>query len=721
MLLMAITGLGAGCTSEDLGGGTTTGTGRNEIQLVFSGANGESEEYTKAIASESENEIKDLKVYLFASDAADGTYYYLETWTEGTAYDPTSNPTDFKKQASGTSWVASIYPGELKGLPYLKLMCVANNAAGSTTDGNFYDKTNTKILDAPVKVTVDADGKVTNGAGTGAPATTEADFRAAYTKFMQNTDDAKDIIHTPLLMTGAGQTKISGSVSKVKIDMKRVVARFDIDNTSTKSQLTIKTITLAQARKSGSLWGTTLEKFEEKATRDAGLMTYADITYTDFVGANQGTTESALYAYPGLKEDESYLVITGSYKSPIPGAGNQIPVTYHVPIQKTINDITSFIPIEANNRYKLRITDVTQSNIYASFEVVDWTSGGGIHIKPDNDAAKFDKATGFETVNGNVPVVIGDSETDFKVENGSTFKLTVTATGKVYAEPAPFTKAGVVTSSDWLTIGENPAYEEKDGIWYTTFEMEVSDNANKQPIDVKFINEAASYDPDLWTTLTFYGPSEAPLTEDGGMHSLGNTVTDATANMYNVVGSYISVKTWCVEGTTLDFGAASDKFELMGTPVNEGFYTTFRIKIKEKLTDGTASVTFKNTVDDSETTTFTITAVDASASAELGTGADTYATLTGAQPAYTVTTDTDLLADNTYTLKINAPKGVTVDLPNGKWLKVVKDGEMVNGVSSYIVKLNKAATVFDDFDIKFVNKLDASDELTVTMKKKVTP
>ena len=389
-----------------------------------------------------------------------------------------------------------------------------------------------------------------------------------------------------------------------------------------------------------------------------------------------------------------------------------------MPIQKTVNDATSYIAIEANNRYKLRITDVTQSNIYASFEVVDWTSGGGIHIKPDNDAPKFDKATGFETVSGNVPAAIGDSDTDFKVEINTSFNLTVAATGKVYAETAPFTKADATTTTDWLTVG-TPAYEEIDGIWYSKFKLEVNGDANKQPVSVKFINDAASYDPDLWTTLTFYGPSEAPLPEDGGTHSLGNTVTDATASMYNVVGSYISVKTWCVEGTTLDL--TGSKFEEIGTAVKDGFYTTFRIKIKEKLTDPTATITFKNSGDNAKETTFTITSVDASASAELGDDANTYATLADTKPTYAITTDVDALGDNTYTLKINAPQGVTVDLPNGKWLKVVKAGEMVDGISSYTVKLNKAATTFDDFDIKFVNKLDASDVLTVTMKKKVNP
>lgn len=51
MLLLALSGLGSGCTNDD--GTTESPSGAaGEIQLVFSGS-GESEEYTKAIASNS--------------------------------------------------------------------------------------------------------------------------------------------------------------------------------------------------------------------------------------------------------------------------------------------------------------------------------------------------------------------------------------------------------------------------------------------------------------------------------------------------------------------------------------------------------------------------------------------------------------------------------------------------------------------------------------------
>ncbi len=717
MWLLALASLGVGCTNDEPGGETPVATRGNEVQLVFNGANGENQEYTKAIASESENKIDKLDVYLFASDAADGTYYYLETWKEGTAYDP-DHPenTNFVKQGAGTSWKASIYPNELKGLPYLKLLCVANHGSvGNITDSKFYNEAGTEEPTALTAVTVDADGTVTNAGA----ATTEETFRKIFTKQMKNDAGSTDIIHTPLLMTGEGKTKISGSVSKVDVTLKRVVARFDIDNTASKSQLTIEKITLAQARKSGSFWNTTLTAYEDADGRAASLMQYADVTFTDFVGANQGTTESALYVYPGLATDESYLLIQGKYKSPVPGSG-AVEVTYKVPIMKTdpATQTSSYIAILANNRYQLHITDVTQSNIYATFEVEDWTSGGGIQIKPDNDAPLFDpeknQKTRFTQIGGDaIPTAIDGLEASYRVADNSSFKVTVAATGKVYTN----IEAALTKAADWLTLGA-PEYEEVDGIQYTTFTATVSDESNKEPVSVHFINETSSYDPDLWTTLNFYGPSVAPTLEDGGNHSLGNTIdgTEKKANMYNVVGSYLTVKVWSADGSAMTL-PDDGKLEQVGDPVIDGFYTSYKIRIKEKLADGaTAEITFNNALDNTLETKLTVTALATAMTAELGDDATDLAKIEGTGSSYTVTTNgTALDGGQTFTLKINAPQDVIPNLPNGKWLKVVKAG-FADGVSSYTVSYNASAANTDEFNITFVNKLDATETLTVAMK-----
>lgn len=722
MMLLAITGLGASCSNDDYtrNGSGDGSAGLSEIQLQFDNT-GESQEYSKApIASEAESEISGLQVYLFASDAADGTYYYLETWTEGVPFTPpttpgTLNPTDFVKQASGTGWKASIYPNELKGLPYIKLLCIANNGKSATADGKLYAADGVTELPALVPVVTDPTTGTINNA---AAATTEAAFKAAYTKNLGTA--ATDIIATPLLMKGEGKTKISGSVSKVNITLRRAMARFDIDNNTSTSNLTIQTITIANARKNASIWGAALSPVATPAT---DLMTYTAVKYDDKTNANKGTTESAIYVYPGLSDDASELIITGTYKSP--STNQQVPVTYQVPIAKTDETTNTTTPIEikANSRYKLHISDVSQAAIYGTFEVVDWTSGGGISIKPDNDSPVFDvdkdPATIFEGTAGELPTAIAGSKTQFTVVDGKTFKMTVAATGKVRAEKS--VTSTKTASPDWLTVAA-PTYKEVDGVWYSTFELTATGATGELPVDVTFINEAASYDPALWTTLTFFGPKAAPKLEAAtAQNSLGNEIdftTDPsaiTANMYNVVGGYIYVKAMCIEGTTVVL--PSEFEELEADRVTEGFYTTFKIKIKSALTNGnTYDIKFQNSAETTAENKITVTAVAAKLGVALGADVASYATITGADAAYTVKTDIDALSTNNYTLTITAPQGVDVTLPTDKWL-TIGEGTEASGVWSFQVSLNPSVATYTDFDLEFTNKLDPTDKVTVTMTK----
>lgn len=99
-----------------------TGTA-GEIQLLFNG-NGHQEEYTRAIASDAENDIESLRVYVFAS-ANKTDYFYQEMWSTETGM-----PADkaLVLQGTGGSKKASIFPTEWKTMPYLKFYCVANSS-----------------------------------------------------------------------------------------------------------------------------------------------------------------------------------------------------------------------------------------------------------------------------------------------------------------------------------------------------------------------------------------------------------------------------------------------------------------------------------------------------------------------------------------------------------------------------------------------------------------
>ena len=720
ILLMAIGGFGASCSSDDLGGNDSNGNplagSRTELQIEFTGT-GESQEYTKAstIASESENQIDKLSVYLFASpDGTDGSYVYMETWNEGTAYDP-ANPanTSFKKQASGTATKASIYPNELKGLPYLKLLCVVNNGStGNTTDGKFYDAANAETLQALVAATVDADGTVTN------TPTSEADFKVSYTKYLQNAaGGVQDIINTPLLMTGEGKTKISGSVSKVDINLKRNVARFDIDNTTSKSQLTISKLSIGQGRKNASLWGATLTAVGDK---DADLMAYAPVTYTDKANANLGLTESAIYTYPGIGADESYLIIEGTYKSPV--TTQQVPVTYHVPIAKTgtnPGDRAQYIDIKANSRYKLRITDVTQSNVYGTFEIEDWTSGGGISVKPDNDAPVFAGDAAFSGTN--MPKMLKDADgndtNNFEVdgETGS-FTVEIAATGKVRAEASSaLTKAGIA----WLTVTPQTP-EERDGVWYTKFDITYSDAIGAEPVAVTFINEAASYDPALWTVLNFYGPKAVPAftATTAPVISLGNKMNlddpkAPVATLYKVNGSQVQLDVNCLEGITI--GNTPAGIDVIAPSNGSNTYT---IKVSDATTAVAGNIEFKNAGDESKVSTVSVQLSETGMTVELNT--TSAAALTGdAENGYVITVDLETLAAGNFSFKVNSPEGLGTPAPSLTcgWLTIADGADWAddNRFNTYTVSSNGSS--YDDCVINFANKLEGVSGVKVTIKK----
>lgn len=581
MLLLALAGLGSSCTNEDGTEGPNLSGAAGEIQLVFSGS-GESTEYTKAIASESENKIDNLKVYLFGAataTATDAQYEYMETWTMTEAV-----PADkqFILQSSGSSWTASIKPGEKKGLPYLTLVCVANQDNLFDADGSAFA--------ALTAVVTDAGGTVTT-AGTKLDA-----FKAAYTAKLTGAD----ILKTPLAMTGTGTTKISGSVSKVAITLKRIVARFDIDNTTATSQLTIENVSMGQGRPNGSLFGATLA---EAATPTTDLLTYADVPFAG-ENANQGTLESALYVYPNLATDKSFLIIKGKYKSP--STGEQIPVTYNIPVVKTPEGATAetpanYIAIDANSRYKLRITDVTESNIYSTFEVEDWTSGGGVIVKPENAKPEVKGLTGT-----NVPTLVAGTTTYYRTDDAGTFNIVMTSTGVLEYSRGLVTKAGEI---DWLTVG-NATSVQKDGITETTFPVTIADATGKRPVSLTFINQAASFDPDLQTVLTFVGPAAAPtISEVVKGHSAGNsvdlTVPEAPkAVMKKEAGSYVSLNLFCVDGLAEITAPEGYSVDAVST---EGFTTTYRITITDagKATDN-AQIEFKNQANAASKTTLTI-------------------------------------------------------------------------------------------------------------------
>ncbi len=430
LLLPALAIACTGCNNDPVDGEISLTGAANEIQLVIAG-NGEGVDYTKAIASESENKIENLDVYIFASDAQTGTYRYLDKWENAATNDKVQKK--FLLQASGSEWNASIFPTEVAGYPYLKLFLVANRE-----DDIYQEDGATALTLIPFTTAGDFDA-----------ATDEAAFLQSYTKALT----ADKVLHPSLLMTGNGTTKMLGTVSNVKIELKRVVARFDIDNTARTSNLTIQSIALKQGRKTGTLWssGTLTPIVDADLGTSPLLMEYKEVDYTALANANTGVTESAIYTYPTLATDKASLIIKGTYHDPVTNSDK--PASYTVPLQKTdgATGATADIAILRNNRYKLRIIDVTSTTMATAFEIDDWTSSGGIIVKPEPPVSPITfSATGAD---------VAEAEDDkIRVDvDGGTFTLTVShinnkpVTIETTPEYEPTYGDG---DNNWITIAE---------------------------------------------------------------------------------------------------------------------------------------------------------------------------------------------------------------------------------------------------------------------------
>ena len=531
----ALLALLAGCSQAELEPDDTPigGAQGKEIRLVFSGG-GESQEYTRAIASESENQIDNLDIYVFAATADGGDYQYLEKWTA--AADDNTAAKTFKLSGAGTDRKASIFPTELKGIPNLKLYCVANSTTLYKTDGTAID---------PLTA-------VTTNAATGAIVTTgtkDEDFEKYFTSKLLPTGTA---LGTPLVMTGSGTTKILGNIATVNIELKRRVSRFDIDNESAKTGLIIESVSLGNGRNQSTVMPGTLADLSDP-DRATNLIQYptAEGSYLMLPKANQGLTESALYTYPLKDTDKAFLIIKGKYQNPM--QKDPVPVEYHLDIQRVPDGggAATFMDVVANTRYTLHIKEVMEATITAFFEIVDWTSGGGVIIKPDN-AAPVVTALNVEGADKDVTT----KEISVTADGAEkTITLTATASGKV--QPRFSTTTG--WDIDWLTH-KTADYKSEvvDGVTTTTMTFNYTLDAAKPyvPITLTLANESASQDESVYTKLTIVPPAIAPALDFATPDAAtGNfNLYDAANNkltMYKTNKSNITLGASCPFGTKL--------------------------------------------------------------------------------------------------------------------------------------------------------------------------
>ena len=740
LLATGIAFLTAACSSED---GLTNGTGQNpdatgkELRLVFGGS-GESTDYTRSIASESENKIDRLDIYVFAAANGSHDYQYLETWTS--ADKGIAANKQFVLQGAGTSRKASIFPTELKGVPNLRLYCVANAPA-------LYQAGGTAITPM-TPITTDA----TTGAITG-NGTLSTVFEAYLTETMLSATAAGTPLQTPLVMSGSGETRILGNIATVNIELKRRVARFDIDNDASKTGLIIESIALGNGRANTTLMPATLNVFSDDERKTSLIVYPASADFKLLPLANQGVTPSALYTYPADKTDKAYLIIKGQYQNPM--QPTPVPVTYNLDITKLAADgmTPEYIDVQANTRYTLRIQEVMEATITAFFEIVDWTSGGGVIIKPSNAAPEV---IGLNKEGDILDVTTKDIEVTAD-GTSKTITLTATASGKIIPEMT----AVAGWDKDWLTFDDTPynittnpdgcEYEVKDGVPTTTlrFTYSLINGAVYSPVTLKLKNTSAADDESVYTQLNILPPAaapaiafKAPAPATGNFNSYTQTastpVTDRKITLYKASKSSLVLGTSCPFGTTIentlswlsvDKSATAPATRALNpqdvnvdTPVAE--YYTFTLKDVNATSAPDSKIKLMNAKDNTKYADVTVALLppDVTDIAVANLAAPALASGATLDKDNRKITGVSRMSGRSFTITITSPEGVTATTL-ASWYTVAPgiafDG--TTGTQTFTVTVSNDVIDFTPAPIIFKNKIQGADDYTVTVEAAAAP
>lgn len=519
----------------------------------------------------------------------------------------------------------------------------------------------------------------------------------------------------------------------MNIELKRRVSRFDIDNESAKTGLIIESVSLGNGRNQSTVMPGTLAELDP-AGRTASLIQYptAEGSYLMLPKANQGVTESALYTYPLKDTDKAFLIIKGKYQNPM--QKDPVPVEYHLDIQRVPEGggDPTFMDIVANTRYTLHIKEVMEATITAFFEIVDWTSGGGVIIKPDNAAPVV---TALNVEGTDTPVAT--KEISVTADGGEkTITLTATASGKV--QPKFSTTTG--WDIDWLTHDEASYQSEVvDGVITTTmtFKYTLTDGTPYVPVTLTLANESASQDESVYTKLTIVPPATAPVLDFATPDAAtGNFNLYDKANnkltIYKTSKSRITLGASCPFGTKLVLPNTLPWLEVSkattgpassatGTPSTDVHATTpveeyYTLTLKDVTASSDVNSKFEiiSLGDDTKKLELTVELLDPAITTIELTG-----TTGGAAYADNKITDVPRTAATTVEVKVTSPQGVTAGTLSS-WFTVAETSAFTRdnptdttGHQTFTLTVKDSVTDFTAAPIVLKNNISGMEDVTV--------
>ncbi|WP_459188217.1 fimbrial protein [Parabacteroides sp. APC149_11_2_Y6] len=470
----------ASCTSEsDKTNRTSTdeadSANKREVLISFKNkltvktTKAETKAETKAdapIATEAENEIATLDVYVFGAKAEGDAYTFRERFSyrqDGSALPTGAKELDLTPSVDNATTTALL---ELQKGLFVRLYCIANQTElMNPTDG-------TPVADTYfTPLTYDMEtGVLTDGTPS------EKDFCKFHSPLLTATSEALGL---PLPMTGAQTTPIDltdfSSSARVQVGFKltRTMARFDVSNIEKDSKFHLESISMGNGRRGTTFFP--VKVYGAAPAAEGELITYPACAF-EGEKANEGLQVSAFYSYPSPLEDKGYLILSGSYqvnKTEVKDVSYQIPF-----IQQTADGGEVALEINNNHRYTIGITKADEYHLDFTLDVAEWDEGGSLDDYDPNAGTDGGEATITiadalkDKISYNVDTrtvtmnTLNDGD-NFTTEIATTHEPEVrkTYSGSVAAqqcdwlevsEAAPVTKASV--SGYQYTISINPDY-----------------------------------------------------------------------------------------------------------------------------------------------------------------------------------------------------------------------------------------------------------------------
>ena len=438
----------ASCTAEsDKTDRTSTdeADSTNKREVLISFKNKLTVKTTKAetkadtpIATEAENEIATLDVYVFGAKAEGDDYTFRERFAyrqDGSALPKGAKELNLTPSVDNATTTALL---ELQKGLFVRLYCIANQTELIHPDDG------TPVADTYfVPLTHDMEtGVLTDGIPT------EKQFQKYHSPLLTNASEALGL---PLPMAGAQTTPIDltdfSSSARVQIGFKlsRTMARFDISNKEAESKFHLESISMGNGRRGTSFFPAKV--YGAASAAEGELITYPACAF-DGEKANEGLQVSAFYSYPSPLEDKGYLTLNGTYQV---NKTETQEVSYQIPfIQQTADGGAVGLEINANHRYTIGITKADGYHLDFTLDVDDWTDSGDIDgYNPGISSVPFEVT---------IDVANGDYDPDTRIVNmaitdGAAFSVKASSNSGI---DHSLTYEKKITTAPWLTVTPAP-------------------------------------------------------------------------------------------------------------------------------------------------------------------------------------------------------------------------------------------------------------------------